>query len=275
MAVDIVKKTGEDAVKRGKLLTLSLLIALSIFIQTLLQLNTDKPVQIFLISGGYFLLAFLGLIWAFNFRVKFKSIQFLIQSALFVLSEYLFIQLFFIQKFSRIYEGLLLLVLIALVFLGTYVSFLMANVFNVNLYKSIPLVHVGRTASYIISAFTLFFLIFGLLAGELPVYILIPLVCVVSVYLSYIHLRNLGFESVLLFRKTLLVSLFVIFMFVSTFISGVLHEVSALAPVVGYFVGIGMANYKGGTNAKKWELVVYIIILILVILLNIRLNIFA
>lgn len=274
MAIEKVVNTNEDAVKRGKLITLSLLIALSIFIQTILKINDGDIIRTVLTFVVYLFASVLGLIWAFNFQVKIRSIQFLLHSALFVASEYLFIQLFFIQKFSRIYESIILLFLIAIVFIGTYVSFLMSNVFNVNLYKNIPLVNVGRTTSFIISAFTIFLLLFGLLALQLPVYILLPLVILVVSFLSYIHLKNLGYEGLLLSRKATLVSLLVLFMFISSFLSGVLHEVSVLSPVVGYFAGIGIANMKSTNKNKNWELFLYISILIAVMLLNLRLNIF-
>jgi len=275
MAVEKVINTNEDAVKRGKLLSLSLLISLSIFVQTILKISDGSLISTILTFLAYFVFSVFGLIWAFNFRVKIKSLPFLVHSSLFVASEYLFIQLFFIQKFSRIYEGILLLFLIGLVFVGTYISFLMANVFNVNLYKSIPLVNVGRTTSYIISTLTLFLLLFGLLALQLPVYILLPLVIVACIFLSYIHLRNLGFSSTLLHRKTLLISLIVFFLFVSSFLSGVVHEVSVLSPVVGYFVCIEIANMKSTSKIKSLELFLYVLILIAIMLLNLRLNIFA
>ena len=191
------------------------------------------------------------------------------------MSEYLFIQLFFAQKFSRIYEGILLLVLVGLIFLGTYVSFLMTNVFNVNLYKNIPLIHVGRTASYIISTFTIFFTIFGLLSLQLEVYFLVPLVLLVCIFLTYIHLRNLGYEGYILSRKSVLVSTLVFVMFLGSFLSGIIHELSAIVPTVGYFVGIGVANMKSKKDSFNWEMFLYISALVIVILLNIYLNVFV
>lgn len=270
-----VVNTNEDSVKRGKLLSLSLLIALSIFVQTILKVNDGDIIRTILTAGIYLVVSTMGLIWAFNFRVKIKSLPFLIHSGLFVASEYLFVQLFFIQRFSRIYEGILLLVLVGILFVGTYVSFLMANVFNVNLYKNIPLVNVARTTSYIVSTFSLFFLLFGLLALQVPVYVLLPGVILVSSFLSYIHLRNLGYEGMLLSRKTIMVTLIVVFMFLSSFLAGVIHEVSVLSPVVGYFIGIGVANIKDTTKNKNFELFIYIFILIAITLLNLRFNIFV
>jgi len=190
------------------------------------------------------------------------------------MSEYLFIQLFFAQKFSRIYEGILLLILVGLVFLGTYVSFLMANVFNVSLYKNIPLVHVGRTTSYIISTFLIFFMTFSSLALQLPVYILIPWNFVIYLFVTYIHLKNLGYEHFLLRRKTVLVSLLVLFMFLGSFLAGIVHEALALSPTVGYFVGIGVANMDNKKGKLSWELIIYVLALIIVIFLNLQLNVF-
>ena len=274
MEIEKAVNTNEDAVKRGKLLTLSLLIALSIFIQTIFRVNEGDIIRTILTALVYLVVSAIGLIWAFNFQVRFKSIPYLVQSALFVASEYLFVQLFFVQRFSRIYEGLLLLILIGIVFVGTYVSFLMSNVFNVNLYRSIPLVNVGRTTSYIISTFTLFFLLFALLALQLQVYFILPMVILVSIFLSYIHLKNLGYEGLLHKRKTLLVSIIVIFMFLGSFFSGVTHEVSVLGPVVGYFAGIGIANMKNRSTNKSIELLMYISILIVITFIIFRLNIF-
>ena len=275
MAVDRVINKKEDSVKRGKLISLAFLIALSVFVQTLIKVEELTLLRILVTSSIYLIGTFLGLIWAFNFQVKIKSLPFLFHSALFVMSEYLFIQLFFAEKFNRIYEGLLLLVLVGLIFWGTYVSFLMSNVFNVNLYKSIPLVHVGRTTSYIISTLTIFFTIFGLLSLQLPIYLLLPLVLLVSVFLTYIHLGNLGFEGYLLSRKTVLVSVLIFFMFLGSFLSGVIHELSAVVPTVGYFVGIGIANIKGNKSIINWEMIIYILTLIAVIFLNLFLNLFA
>lgn len=274
MAIERLINTNEDAVKRGKLLVLAFLISISIFIQTVFRVNDGDPIRVGLTALIYFIVSIGGLIWAFNFQVKFKSILFLIQSALFVASEYLFIELFFIQRFSRIYEGLLLLVLVGLVFLGTYISFLMANIFNVNLYKEIPLINVARTVCYIISTFTLLFLLFGLLALQTPIYVLLPVVFVISLFLSYVHLKNLGFVGILLNRKTLMVSLLVFFMFLSSFLSSSTHEISVLSPVVGYFVGIGIANMKSTDTRKTLQLILYIFILIAITVINLNLNIF-
>lgn len=275
MAIESNILKTEDTVKRGKLIALSLLIGLSMFVQTLIK-NQDVSVQRIVITGLiYFVFSFLGLIWAFNFQVKIKSLPFLVHSSLFILAQYLFIQLFFVEKFSRIYEGLLLLVLVALVSIGSYISFLMSNVFNVNLYKNIPLADVGRTASFVISTLCIFFLTFSFLSLQLPVYILLPLQIIISVFFSNIHLRNLGYEGFVLVRKTVLVSTIVLIMYLASFLGGVLHEVSALSPTVGYFVGIGVANIKRSNSNYIFEMIMYVLALIAAIVLNFAFNIFS
>jgi hypothetical protein len=85
------------------------------------------------------------------------------ESSLFVASEFLFIEMFFFEDLDRIYEGVLLLGILGLIWISTYVSFLMANIFNVGLYKDIPLEQVARTASYILSIFMVYFLTFSYL----------------------------------------------------------------------------------------------------------------
>lgn len=275
MESDILVNKTEDSVKRGKLIVLSLLFGLSIFVQTLIKQQDMGISRILLTALIYLFASFGGLIWAFDFQVKIKSLSFLLQSSLFVMSEYLFVQLFFVEKFSRIYEGILLLILVGLVSMGTYISFLMANVFNVNLYKSIPLANVGRTTSYIISTLTIFFLTFGLLSLQPVIYILLPIQLLISIFFSYIHLKILGFESFVLNRKVMFVSLILFIMFLSSFLSGVIHEVSALSPTVGYFVGIGVANMQVDKKNNKWEIFLYILALIGVVILNFFLNIFG
>lgn len=275
MESDILINKTEDSVKRGKLIALSLLIGLSIFVETLIKQQDQSVTRVLSTSLIYLFASFFGLIWAFNFQVKIKSLYFLFQSSLFVMSEYLFIQLFFVEKFSRIYEGILLFILVVLVSIATYVSFLMANVFNVNLYKKIPLANVGRTTSYIISTLSVFFITFSLLSLQPPIYILLPIELLISVFFSYIHLRVLGYEGFVLSRKVMLVSLIAFTMFIASFLTGVIHEVSALSPTVGYFVGIGMANIESNKNGRQAEMVLYILALIGVIFLNFMINILA
>jgi len=64
-------------------------------------------------------------------------------------------------------------------------------------------------------------------------------------------------------------------MFLGSFLAGIVHELSAIAPTVGYFAGIGIANIKSNKIGFNWEMIIYIFALITVIFLNLFLNIFA
>ena len=108
-----------DEEKRGKLLVLAAFIALAIFVSKITQAESQVGIwRIYLTAFIYFLITFVGLIWAFGFKVKKKSILFLLQPSFYVFSQALFIEFFFFQKFSRIYEAFILFLLIFLAFLG-------------------------------------------------------------------------------------------------------------------------------------------------------------
>ena len=138
-----------DNEKRGKLLLLAALVALPIFVFKIVSRETYPVWRIFVNSLAYFGVTFVGLLWALNFQVKKKSFLYIFQASLFILSEYLFVEFFFFQKFSRIYEAFILLFLMIAVFFANYFVFLMVNVLNVNPFKPIPLAQVGRPFSYL------------------------------------------------------------------------------------------------------------------------------
>jgi hypothetical protein len=83
--------TTTDEEKRGKLLTLAALIALAIFISKITQAQAQVVVwRVYMNAGIYFVVSFLGLLWAFNFKVKKRSILFLSsQRYMFFLKRYL------------------------------------------------------------------------------------------------------------------------------------------------------------------------------------------
>jgi len=69
-----------DEEKRGKLLVLAAFIALAIFVSKITQAESQVGIwRIYLTAFIYFLITFVGLIWAFGFKVKKKSILFLLQ----------------------------------------------------------------------------------------------------------------------------------------------------------------------------------------------------
>jgi hypothetical protein len=266
--------TTTDEEKRGKLLILAGLIALAIFISKITQVQTQVVAwRVYMNAGIYFVVSFIGLLWAFDFNVKKKSIPFLLQSSLYVFSQAIFIEFFFFQKFSRIYEALILLLLMFLVFIGNYISFLMANVLNVDLFKKIPLAQVGRTSSYLISLLMMYFLTFSLLVTGLEIYILVPLIFIAYALVIYLHYLNIGIEEGELYKKSLLTLLITFILFLGIFLTGDSHELIAAVPVVGYYFSVGVVSQESVAYEKEKGIYFYIIILILLFLLVVFLNI--
>jgi len=266
--------TNTDSEKRGKLLFIAGVISVAIFLTKVLQGQSEFPTwRIYLDGTIYFAISFIGLLWAFNFQVKLKSLLYILQSSLFVFSEVLFVEFFFFQKFSRLYESLILLLLLALIFVGNYVSFLMANVFNVDLFKKLPLVHVGRTSSYLVSLLMTYFLTFSFLASNFPVYILIHLILMVYVLIALVHYINMGIEEGELWRKTLLTAVVTGLLFLGVFLSGSTHELLAIVPALGYYLCVSMVTqeqiFRKNTLSITLSFIALAIVFSVVVILNI------
>ena len=235
------KNLGEE--KRGKMLVLAGVLALAMFLskitQTEVQLNYWR---IYLNASIYFVIAFIGLLWLFNLHIKKKSLIFLFQSSLYIFSQSLFIEFFFFQKFNRIYEAIILLILIILAFLGNYMSFLMANVLNVDLFKKIPLAQVGRTSSYLFSLLMMYFFTFSFLVSGIKIYFLLPLIFVIYSLVVFIHYFNIGVVGKELYRRGILTVLVPFILFLGMFLTGDSHEIVAVVPVLGYYFSVGVVS---------------------------------
>jgi hypothetical protein len=263
-----------DNEKRGKLIFLAGAIVVAMFVSKISQTEAQQNLlRIYLGGGVYFLFSFIGLLWAFKFQVKGRSFLHILQSSLFVLSEVLFVEFFFFQRFNRIYEILVLIFILILIAIGNYVSFLMANVFNVSLYKNIPLLQVGRTASYVLSLLMIYFFVFSFLVSGFPIYVLIPLVGVIVFFVTYIHYLNIGLEEGELWRKTLLTFLITFSLFLGSFLLGSDHELVSIVPVVGFFVCVSVVSQEVIQKELRLNMFVYSLIVITVFLMNLFLNI--
>jgi hypothetical protein len=263
-----------DNEKRGKLLFLAGGISLAIFLSKVLQ--GDEAVlnwHVYMDGGIYFLISFIGLLWAFNFQVKFRSILYIFQSSFFVFSEILFVEFFFSQKFNRIYEAVILLLLLILMFIGNYVSFLMANVFNVDLFKKIPLAHVGKTSSYLISLLMIYFLTFSFLVVGFPLYILLPLILLSYILVALLHYINIGMESRELWRKTLLTAIVSLVLFLGVFLSGNMHEVTSIVPALGYYLAVSMVTQEQIFRKTSLSFTFSMFLLLIIFFVSIILNI--
>jgi len=262
-----------DTEKRGRIVFFSLLITFSIFIIKMSQdWGVDKAWMSYVIALAYFFIAFVGLIWVFSFQIRLKSIPCLAQSALFVASEFLFVEMFFFEKLDRIYEAVLLLVILGVIWIATYVSFLMANIFNVGLYKDIPLEQVARTASYILSLFMVYFFTFTFLANGMNLYILLPVILLSYFAISAMHIRNLEFEKKDFWRRTILTSFIMLVLFLGSFLIGSKHEFVSIVPTVGFFVSIGGVSKSATERESKMNIILYGLILLVVFAVNIWSN---
>ena len=262
-----------DNEKRGKLLLLAALVALPIFVFKIVSRETYPVWRIFVNSLAYFGVTFVGLLWALNFQVKKKSFLYIFQASLFILSEYLFVEFFFFQKFSRIYEAFILLFLMIAVFFANYFVFLMVNVLNVNQFKPIPLAQVGRTISYLSSIFMIYFLTFSLIASGLPVYISLPAVLLAFFLIVSLHYINIDLEGKELLRKSFVTTLIMAVLLVAVMFVGNMHEILSFAPVVGYFLCVNVVTQEKISEGyvKSFWLYIFFLILssVLIFILNI------
>jgi len=184
----VTQNTGEDSVKRLKIILLSFVLSFSLFF-TKIFAQESSLLMIYVVGALYFFVSVVGLLWAFNFKVKIRSLVYILQGGLFVFSEVLFVLIFFFQQFDRIYEGVLLFILLVFIWMITYVCFLMVNVFNVALYKSLPLLQVAQTASYILTLLMIYFFTFSILASGFPLYVVFPLLFLIYLLVLYMQFQ--------------------------------------------------------------------------------------
>lgn len=272
----IKTETSTDREKRGKLLLLAAFTALSLFISKIIQTDTLVVAsRVYLNALIYFVIVFVGLLWSFNLQIKKKSLITLIQSALFVFSQELFVEFFFFQKFSRIYEAFILLGLVVVFFFINYFSFLSANIFNVSLFKKIPLLQVARTVSNIISVFMMYFITFSFLLSDFNVYILLGSLFLFYLLISLLNYVNNGIEEEgELFRKTFITTLIPFMLFSGVFLSGNVHEVISVIPVVGYFLTVSVATRESFVKVDSRSVAIQILVLVFSFFAVLVLNIF-
>lgn len=263
-----------DAEKRGRIIFLSLLLALSMFIVKISQnWDVSNAWMSYMVAVIYIVFTFLGLIWAFSFQIKTKSIPCLAQSSIFVASEFLFIEMFFFDKLDRIYESFLLLSMLGVIWIVTYISFLMSNIFNVGLYKNIPLEQVARTASYVLSMFMVYFFTFSFLTNGMPIYVLLPVIFISYFVITAMHIRNLEFEKKDFWRRTILTTLIMFILFLGSFLIGNKHEFVSIVPTVGFFISVGGIVKSFTEKEVKSFTILYGIILLIAFVINIANNI--
>jgi hypothetical protein len=266
-------QTNVDTGKRGKLLFLSFFITTAIFVIKMFQTDRFQIWQVYLIAVLAALITFIGLIFAFNFVINKKTALVIIpQSALFVFSEILFLELFFFEKFDRVYEALIMFVLLGLLFVGTYASFLAANVLSVSSFKQIPLEQAAKTTSYILSLLMIFFLTFSVLSSEFNIIILMVVLAMVFILILLSYASLLNFPESYFFSVVMTAGWG---MFVSTIVTSFLGsrpELVSLVPTAVMFAVFGLYISKFEEKLRWYNTLEYISVVIFVLFINIYLR---
>lgn len=254
----------EDSVKKGKILFLSLFIVLTFFFNT--TIGPFYPIfgNSLFVASFYALISFFGFLWALSFKVNARILLLIApQVALLIFSNTLFLNVFFNQTLGRLYETLLMVILLIIFFILTHIVFITNNVFAVSSFKRIPLEAVAKTTIYIVSSLSVFFVTYGFLALNMSVMISLVFLVVAIFFAIFLLLSHFYLEITTVFSNTLLVfwSLVLILAGVIFFSSRV--EFIALVVAAVYYFSVGLFIGKKGQLAD-FRLIEYAIILFLI-----------
>jgi len=257
-----------DNVKKGRMLTLAAVISVLMIGIKITKFGDDvSSLSIISRCIAFFVMAYCGLIWALRFQVSKSSLlSILPQSSFYVFTQYLFVEYFFSRGVERIYEFIILFIVLILIFIGVYASFLMANIFNVATIKQIPLENVGRTVSYILSLLSVYFLTYGLFESSLSWYFLLLLFALGFFIVSFFHFKRLDMSKERIGRITLLSFLTLIVTISGAIVVSSRHEYIASVPVVVLFsissIVMKKENEEHNTVEYKYFLLVLIIFML-------------
>ncbi|KKR06297.1 MAG: hypothetical protein UT34_C0001G0337 [candidate division WS6 bacterium GW2011_GWF2_39_15] len=261
-----------DNVKKGRILTLALVISLSIlFFKITQQSVIVNPVTIILRGVGYFIFSYIGLIWALRFQVTLHTLLYIVpQTSLFIFAEMIFLELFFFRRVGRVYEVLILIGILAILFGGIYMSFLMANIFNVStIKKEIPLVQAARTVSFIGTLICTFFITVGIMDANFNIFITMAILLLTYTGLIFFHLRHMDISWERIGGYTALTLLFLSTSVIALAIVSQRHEVIALGPTVGGFISLEYITKKQRNMVRNFDLIQYVFLLVLTFILGI------
>jgi hypothetical protein len=180
-----------DPGKRQRIFVLSAAIVLLVFGLKVWGRSEWSVEQAVLVAAGASVLSVFGLMWAFRFDVtRIAYLTVIPQPTLFVFGYILFLEMFFFQRFERIYEAVLFgaLLIVFLAVLG--IVFLTANILNVATIKNIPLLQVAQTSSYVITLFNAFFIAFFIVSLGLMPWYTAPLLLLLYWAVSFLHLAH-------------------------------------------------------------------------------------
>lgn len=267
-ANDVTRDSG----KRGRLVFTAIIISLSIFLSKGLNLWTVSTTSDLLLKAlAYFAVTYLLLIWSFRLIINLKSLVYVLpQSSLFVAGAVLFVEMFFFREFERLIDFAVLFVVWVAVFTGLYVSFLMSNVFNVVMFREIPLKEVAKTTSYILTLIMVYLFTFVGLALQWS--LVATLVFLLAVYTIVLlsHFYHLGFSMKNLFSAVAMVLIAMLASVASMMLLSSRHEYIALMPAAVAFsmIGITMQRYRQDGKVKTSSLFEYYGVFLFVLIVN-------
>ncbi|MBI2356575.1 hypothetical protein HYV12_00745 [Candidatus Dojkabacteria bacterium] len=263
-------QTSVDNIKKGRVLALALIVSISILLFKVTQ-TTDivNPLTVLLRAFGYFIATYVGLIWAFRLQVTLHSLLYILpQTSLFIFAEVIFLELFFFRRVGRVYEIVILLVMLVLLFFGSYVVFLMSNVFNVSTIKEIPLIQAARTVSFISTLISTFFLTLGLMDGNINIIPTFLLLLITFTGIAFFHLKHMEINRERLGEYTILTVMFMMVSVMSLAFVSQNHEIIALAPTVGAYVVIELVTKKQRNMLNLFDILQYIFLITTVFILG-------
>jgi hypothetical protein len=244
------KNVYVDNGKRGRIFFLSVVLAVSLFIIRALGLiELTNYWHLAGLFAGYFLVAYVGQLWAFRFAVNLRSFLVIVpHSSFFVAAQSLFVMLFFFRDFVRIYEFFLLVALLIVIMVTTYISFLMANVFNVGSFKKIPLEQVAKTASFIITLLYIYFITFSVLSLGVNLFISLILVFVAFLLGSFFHTLHLDYQGKENLSMIMVSTVSMESVLMGAVLLGSNYEVIAILPTTIAFIMFGIEMNKDQLN---------------------------
>lgn len=257
-----------DSVKKGRIFAIAVFSTILVLISQLTDTGQTAFWLIFLRGAIYSFSIYLLLLWGLRFQVTLYSLIFVLPfTAIYLLFQYVFFEIFFLTISGRVIEILILLVLGLLIFVGNYASMLMANVFNVATIKDIPLVHAARTTSYILLLLSIYFLSYSLLHSGINILLLVPIFLVFSFISIYLHLKNSDLQDSIIVKYVISICFILVISLFSIVFVNIDHAIGALVPTVVVYglVGTIMNNSKKLFSYK--DLITYVVSIIAVYLL--------
>ena len=257
-----------DPGKRQRIFVVAALVVLFVFGLKVWGQPEWSVGQVVLVAAVAAFMSAVGLAWAFRFDVsRLGYLTVLPQSSMFVFGYVLFVEMFFFQRFQRIYEAVIFgaLLLIFLVVLG--IVFLTANVLNVSTIKKIPLLQVAQTSSYAITLFNVFFIGFFIISLGLMPWFTLPLLLVLYWSATFLHLSHFSIDLKIVSWYSAGIALSSMCIAVALLLWPVDNLFRVLLPTLVVYIGIGIIMHdirKALRPLINWE---YFIIVVLVVIM--------